>query len=101
MDEELIKKIQPHSVEAEQSVIGSMLMDHDAVATASELLNGEDFYQFPFGVMFTAIVELYNEGRPVDPVTVQDKMREKDVPAELCSFEYIRDLIMSVPTEME
>ena len=98
MDEELIKKIQPHSVEAEQSVIGSMLMDHDAVATASELLNGEDFYQFPFGVMFTAIVELYNEGRPVDPVTVQDKMREKDVPAELCSFEYIRDLIMSVPT---
>ena len=98
MDEEVVKKIQPHSVEAEQSVIGSMLMDRDAITTASELISGEDFYQFPFGVMFTAIVELYNEGKPVDPVTVQDRLREKDVPEEIGSFEYIRDLMLSVPT---
>ncbi|MBR1812996.1 MAG: replicative DNA helicase [Lachnospiraceae bacterium] len=98
MEEELVKKIQPHSVEAEQSVVGSMLMDKDAVITASEIIRGEDFYQYQYGVMFDAIVELHNEGRPIDLVTVQDRLKEKDVPPEVCSIEYIRDLLLSVPT---
>ena len=98
MEEELVKKIQPHSVEAEQSVVGSMLMDKDAVMTASEILSGEDFYQYQYGVMFDAIVELHNEGHPIDLVTVQDRLREKDVPPEVCSIEYIRELLLSVPT---
>ena len=98
MEEELVKKIQPHSVEAEQSVVGSMLMDKDAVITASEIIRGEDFYQYQYGVMFDAIVELHNEGRPIDLVTVQDRLKEKDVPPEVCSIEYIRELLLSVPT---
>ena len=43
MEESLIKRVLPHSVEAEQSVIGSMLMDREAIVTASELIHGEDF----------------------------------------------------------
>ena len=97
-EEEVIKRIQPHSVEAEQSVIGSMLLDKDAVTVAAEMISGADFYQYQYGVMFDAIVELYNEGKPVDLVTVQDRLREKDVPPEVCQVEYIRDLLMSVPT---
>lgn len=98
MEEALIKKVQPHSVEAEQSVVGSMLMDKDAIAAAAEIVSGDDFYQRQYGVMFDAIVELYNEGKPVDLVTVQDKLREKDVPPEVCSVEFVRELIMAVPT---
>ncbi|MSS64555.1 replicative DNA helicase [Velocimicrobium porci] len=98
MDEALIKKILPHSVEAEQSVIGSMIMDRDAITTASEILISEDFYQNQYGVLFDAMVELYNEGQPVDLVTLQNRLKEKEVPPELSSLEFIRDLISSVPT---
>ena len=58
MEETLIRKTLPHSLEAEQSVIGCMLMDRDAILTASEILTSEDFYQHQYGVIFDAIVEL-------------------------------------------
>ena len=45
MEEAIIKRVMPHSLEAEQSVIGSMIMDREAVLVASEILTGEDFYQ--------------------------------------------------------
>ena len=97
MDEALIKRVLPHSIEAEQSVVGSMLMDKEAILTASELLVPEDFYGRQYGVMFNAIVELYNEGSPVDMVTVRERLREKEVPPEVSSVEFIRDLINAVP----
>ena len=80
MDEALIKRVLPHSTEAEQSVIGSMLMDREAIISASEIVTGADFYQHQYGVMFEAMVELFNEGKPVDLVTLQDRLKEKDVP---------------------
>lgn len=98
MDEALIKKILPHNIEAEQSVIGSMIMDKDAITTASEIISGEDFYQNQYGALYDAMLELYNEGKPVDLVTLQNRMKEKDLPPELYSLEFIRDLIASVPT---
>lgn len=98
MEEAIIKRILPHSIEAEQSVIGSMLMDRDAIVTASEMLNEDDFYQKQNGVLFNAMIELNNEGKPTDLVTFQDKLREKDVPPELCSIDFIRELIAAVPT---
>ncbi len=98
MDEAFIKKVFPHSTEAEQSVIGSMIMDKDAIIAASELIAGEDFYEQRYGVLFDAMLELFNEGKPVDLITLQNKLKEKDVPPELCSLEFIRDLITSVPT---
>ena len=97
MDEAMIKRIQPHSIEAEQSVIGSMLMDKDAIVTAMETVHGDDFYDRRYGVMFETMVELYSEGKPVDLVTLQDRLREKNVPPEVCSVEFIRDLITVVP----
>ena len=97
MDEAIIKRIQPHSIEAEQSVIGSMLMDKDAIVTAMETVHGDDFYDRRYGVMFETMVELYSEGKPVDLVTLQDRLREKNVPPEICSVEFIRDLITAVP----
>lgn len=98
MDEALMKRVLPHSVEAEQSVIGAMLMDKEAVIAASEIITASDFYQNQYGVMFDAMVELFNEGKPVDLITLQDRLREKDVPPEVSSLEFVGELIAMVPT---
>lgn len=98
MEEALIKRVMPHSVEAEQSVVGAMLMDKDAVTTASEIISGQDFYQSAYGVIFDSMVELFNEGKPVDLITLQERLKEKDVPAEIASLEFVRDLVTAVPT---
>ena len=50
MEEALIKRILPHSIEAEQSVIGSMILDRDAILVASEILTSDDFYQKQYGI---------------------------------------------------
>lgn len=98
MEDALIKRVMPHSIEAEQSVVGAMLMDRDAVTTASELISGNDFYQSAYGVVFDSMVELYNEGQPVDLITLQERLRSKDVPAEVSSLEFVRDLLNMVST---
>ena len=98
MDEALMKRVLPHSVEAEQSVIGSMLMDKDAIIAASEIITAADFYQQSYGIMFEAMVELFNEGAPVDLITLQNRLKEKDVPPEVSSLEFVRDIITTVPT---
>ena len=98
MDEALIKRVPPHSIEAEQSVVGAMLMDKDAITTASEIICGDDFYQTAYGVVFDSVVELFNEGKPVDLVTLQNRLREKEVPEEISSLEFVRDLVAAVPT---
>ena len=98
MDEAILKRVLPHSLEAEQSVIGSMIMDREAIVVASELICGEDFYNKSYGVLFDSMVELNDQGQPVDLVTLQNRLKEKDVPPEISSLEFIRDLITAVPT---
>lgn len=98
MDEALIKRVMPHSPEAEQSVIGAMLMDQDAIMVVAELISGEDFFQSAYGVIFDAVTELYNEGKPVDLITLQERLKEKGVPDEISSLEFVRDLVAAVPT---
>ena len=100
MDEALLKRVLPHSVEAEQSVIGSMLMDREAIISASEIITADDFYQHQYGVMFESMVELFNEGKPVDLVTLQNRLKEKDVPPEGSSLEFVRDIMATVPTSV-
>lgn len=98
MDEIAIKRILPHSVEAEQAVIGSMIMDRDAITVAGEIIMGEDFYNRQYGILFETMVELNDKGCPVDLVTLQDKLKEKDVPPEVSSLEFVRDLLGMVTT---
>ena len=96
--EAAIKRILPHSAEAEQAVVGAMLMNKDAILTASEILVGEEFYQTAYGVLFDAMVELFRAGKPVDLITLQEHLKEKNVPPEISSMEFARDLIASVTT---
>ena len=98
MEEALIKRVMPHNIEAEQSVIGSMLMDKDAIMVASEIISGDDFYQKQYGILFTNMVELFNEGKAVDLVTLQNRLKENGVPEEVSNMGFVRELLTNIPT---
>ncbi len=96
--EAAIKRILPHSAEAEQAVVGAMLMNKDAIVVASEIVTGEDFYQTAYGILFDAMVELFQAGKPVDLITLQEHLKEKNVPPEVSGMEFVRELIANVQT---
>ena len=98
MEDISVTRIMPNSLEAEQSVVGSMIMDRQAIITAGEMLVPDDFYHKQYGVMFQAMVEMCNDGKTVDIVTLQEKLKEKDVPPEVYSIEFVKELLASVPT---
>ena len=98
MEEEVVKKIMPHSTESEQSVLGAMMMDSQAIASVTEILTGEDFYNKQYGIIYDAMVELSASGRPVDLITLQNLLKEKDVPPEVSSLTYVKDFLDTVPT---
>ena len=94
MEEALVRRIPPHSLEAEKSVIGSMLMGKEAVMTAVEILDKEDFYERSYGLIFDAMRELAEEGRPVDVITLEDRLKEKDVPPEIADMSLDRKSVV-------
>lgn len=98
VEEALIKRILPNSIEAEQSVIGAMIIDREAITIASEIVSGEDFYNKQYGIVFDAMVELFEESRAVDMVTLQDRLKEKDVPSEISSLDFLRNIVTNVIT---
>ena len=98
MEEALMKRVMPHSQEAEQSVIGAMIMSRDAIVEASEIITGQDFYQQQYGAVFEAMVELHDEGKAVDLVTLQERLREKNLPPEISDMEFMKDILSSVIT---
>lgn len=98
MEEVQNMRIPPHSIEAEQSVLGSMIMDHDAVIVASEILRASDFYRPDHAQIFAAIMELYTSGNPIDLITIQDKLVQHGVLEQVGGISYIADLANSVPT---
>ncbi len=97
-EEALLKRVLPHSIEAEQSVIGCMMLSRDAITIATDILREEDFYSRQYGLVFQAIVELNDAGKSVDIVTLQNKLREKDAPPEVSSLEFVKELMLSIPT---
>lgn len=93
-----IGKIPPNDVEAEQAVLGSMLLDRDAVSSALEVLKPDDFYREENKLIFDAILNLYNRSEPIDLITVKDELISLGK-FEVCGgLEYIADLPEKVPT---
>ena len=95
MDEAAIKQTMPHSIEAEQSVVGSMLTDKDALVTAIETLTKEDFYANQYGILFEAMRLLNDDNKEVDPVTLNNKLSQMNIPGEINGMEYVRELLNS------
>lgn len=97
MDENSIKRIPPHSEKAEQSVVGAMLMDRDAISEVGDMLTKEDFYNSMYGILFETMVELYSEGTNVDPVTLEERLRRKKIPEETANAGTLAMIVNSVP----
>lgn len=93
-----IKRIPPQSLEAEQSVIGSMIMDKEAVEVAKDNLNPDDFYHPDLKIVFEGIIEVYNSNKPVDLVTLKSHLQDIEVLDQIGGIEYLSKLAMAVPT---
>lgn len=98
MDEAVIKRIMPHSTEAEQAVIGSMLMDKDALTVAVDMLTKDDFYTAQYGMLFRAMDELSKAGKPADLQLVQEQLKVDQAPPEVAGMEFLREVLSAIPT---
>jgi replicative DNA helicase len=92
------ERVPPHNVEAEESVLGSMLLSKDAIAEVLELLREDDFYRPAHRTVFHSILELYGHGDAVDAVTVQEELRRNGALADIGGAPFLHTLVASVPT---
>ncbi|MEW5945026.1 MAG: replicative DNA helicase [bacterium] len=97
-DETETMKVPPSSLEAEQSVLGSMILDRDQIAIVVEMIGKEHFYKESNGRIFEAIVELFEKGEPVDIVTLIESLSASGILEKIGGAAYITSLIETVPT---
>jgi replicative DNA helicase len=88
----------PHSLEAEESVLGSMLLSQEAISDVSEILTPDDFYKESHRLIYNTALSLFASGEPVDPVTVGESLRAQGNLEKVGDRSYILNLMSSVPT---
>jgi replicative DNA helicase len=93
-----IDRLPPQSIEAEQSVLGALLIDRDAVVEVGELVHPQDFYRQHHGTIFAAILELYERREPVDIVTVSEVLERGGTLEQIGGSAYLTSLINLTPT---
>ncbi|HEY6102108.1 MAG TPA: replicative DNA helicase, partial [bacterium] len=93
-----LDRVPPQNLDAEQGVLGSMLLDRDAIARVVELLRAEDFYRDAHRRIFEAMTDLFERGEPVDLITVTDRLRDKGQLDDVGGAAYVTSLLNSVPT---
>lgn len=91
-------KIPPQNIEAEQSVIGAMLLDKEAVINVAGWLHAAHFYEPRHSIIYENLIELFEQGMPIDLVTLSDKLKSKDVLKKIGGRAYLTDLVAMVPT---
>lgn len=91
-------KLPPHNEEAETSVLGSLLIDKDAVVTVAEFLRPDHFYKEANGLVYQAILDLYEERQPIDIITLKEKLRKQKSLAKVGGSAYLASLVNAVPT---
>ena len=96
--DELLSRQMPHSVEAEQAVLGSILIDERCVPQVMEALKPEDFYLRQNREIYEAVCSMFNFSETIDPVTVLDKMKQNGTYDENTSYDYVRQLMVITPT---
>lgn len=97
MEEATVKRVKPHSLESEQAVIYCMLQSSDAILLAGQSLCADDFSSARYGVVFQAINDLYNEGKDTDLVTLQNRLRDMNAPAEVTDLSFVKGLFSVEP----
>jgi replicative DNA helicase len=91
-------RVPPHNIEAEESVLGSMLLSRDAIAEVLELLHEDDFYRPAHRTVFRSVLELYAHGQAVDPVTTAEDLRRSGELPDIGGAPFLHTLVSSVPT---
>ena len=92
-----VGRVPPHSREAEESVLGAILLSRDATNRVMEMLEVEDFYEPVHGLMFEAARRLFNESRAIDVLTLAEELRRSDSLERIGGHERLADLSQSVP----
>lgn len=90
-------RVPPHSQEAEESVIGALLLDKNAITSVAEFLQADDFYDDKLKLVFECCIKLYEERTPIDVLTVSEKLKKKKVLKQRATS-YLTDLVNKVPT---
>jgi replicative DNA helicase len=93
-----IERVPPQNLEAEQGVLGSMLLDRDAIARVVELIRPEDFYRDAHRRIYETIVDLFERGEPVDLITVTDRLRDTGHLDDVGGASYVTSLLHAIPT---
>lgn len=96
--DELISRQAPHSTEAEQAVLGSILIDERCIPKVVEKLKPEDFYLRQNREIFEIVCSMFRFSEVIDPVTVRDRMQQSGSYDETTSYDYIRQLMLITPT---
>jgi len=96
--EDELKRVPPHSKEAEQSLLGGLIQDSSALPSVLEILKGHEFYLDSHRKIFRAITELFEKNQPIDLVTVLDKLREKNELEAVGGVSYLASLTERVPS---
>ena len=97
LDTSRLERIPPYNLEAEESLLGSMLISKEAIITVIEIIAVEDFYRKNNQEIFKAIVELHAKGEPVDPITLADYLKKKGFLEEVGGKTFIHSLISNIP----
>ena len=93
-----VGRIPPHSIEAEQSVLGSMIIDKTAINTAVEIIRPDDFYKPANGEIYSAIIDLFNKNEPVDLITLQEELKRRGSLDAVGGVSYLANLSGGVAT---
>ncbi|AEV66876.1 replicative DNA helicase [Acetivibrio clariflavus] len=98
MDIGSLGRIPPQNIEAEQSVLGAILLDKEVLTSVIEIISSEDFYRDDHKEIFDAIIDLYEKGEPIDLITVAERLKLRGTLDSVGGLEYLTSLANIVPT---
>jgi replicative DNA helicase len=98
MVKELLEKIPPQNAEAEQSLLGCLMLDKDAIVKVVDFIKAEDFYKGGHQDIYQAMAELYEKSEPIDTLSVSAKLKERNKLEDIGGSAYLTSLINTVPT---
>jgi replicative DNA helicase len=95
-----MQKIPPHSERSEQSILGAILLDKDAIITVSEIIKPEDFYKEAHKIIYESMLKLSNKGEPIDMITLPEELKKQGYLNDVGGMSYITSLSTIVPTTL-
>ncbi|MBI2483682.1 replicative DNA helicase [Candidatus Uhrbacteria bacterium] len=98
INQELVERIPPHNIEAEQSLLGALLIDKDAINRIADAITPADFYKNSHGMIFEAMVELYEKHEPIDLLSLGNRLDERKQLEDIGGRSYLIGLAQVVPT---